>query len=131
VKIRWFQLPTREREQGDGAGTHGIATASERSLFVLAHKGRPLTPDALEELRPLNHLLERDEAFGTITPGAENASAFEWRFRRRWRTPGPLLLPIARAMAELGCPVDFSREKACEGPICTLLFLDTTQGHAR
>src|SRR6516164_10079735 len=34
--------------------------------FVLAHKGKPLTLDVLEELKPLNHVLERDEGFGSI-----------------------------------------------------------------
>ena len=34
--------------------------------FVQAHKGRPLTPDKLRELEPLNRLLERDEAFSRI-----------------------------------------------------------------
>jgi predicted RNA-binding Zn ribbon-like protein len=99
--------------------------------FVLAHKGRPLALGILEELRPLNRLLDRDEAFGTIVPNADHASGFEWEYRRRWRTPGSLLLPIAQAMAELICSVDFSLVKACEGPTCTLLFLDTTQGRAR
>ncbi len=99
--------------------------------FVVAHKGRPLEPDALEELKPLNQILERDEAFGAIVPRADHTSGFEWQSRRRWRTPGSLLLPIAQAMAELVCSADFTLIKACEGPICTLLFLDTTQGRAR
>jgi predicted RNA-binding Zn ribbon-like protein len=42
-----------------------------------------------------------------------------------------LLLPIAQALAELVCTEDFSSVKACEGPVCTLYFLDRTRGHAR
>ncbi len=99
--------------------------------FVVAHKGRPLKPDVLNELKPLNRILERDEAFSAIVPRADHTSAFEWQSRRRWRTPGSLLLPIAEAMAELVCSADFALIKACEGPVCTLLFLDTTQGRAR
>src|SRR5580698_8034198 len=34
--------------------------------FVLAHKGRPLRPDALRELAPLKRILERDDAYGAI-----------------------------------------------------------------
>lgn len=109
--------------------------------FVLTHKGKPLTPGILEELMPLNHVLERDEAFGTIGVRAAHvhdhptdqtqAAALELHTRRRWRTPASLLLPIAQAMAELICSADFTQVKKCEAPACTLVFLDTTQGHAR
>ena len=109
--------------------------------FVLAHKGKPLGSDVLEELRPLNHVLERDEAFGSVAARSENplddagdltqVAGLEWRPRRRWRTPASLLLPIAQAMAEVICQADFSMVKECEGPTCSIVFLDTTRGHAR
>src|ERR1700722_5877586 len=35
--------------------------------FVRKHMGRPLTPKALQDLGPLNRLLERDEAFSQIS----------------------------------------------------------------
>src|ERR1700679_3755700 len=35
--------------------------------FVRKHMGRPLTPKALRELRPLNRLLEHDGAFNQIS----------------------------------------------------------------
>jgi predicted RNA-binding Zn ribbon-like protein len=34
-------------------------------------------------------------------------------------------------MADLVCDADFTMVKKCEGPTCTMLFLDTTKGHAR
>jgi predicted RNA-binding Zn ribbon-like protein len=34
-------------------------------------------------------------------------------------------------MADLVCADDFTHVKACEGPTCTLLFVDRTRGHAR
>ena len=46
-------------------------------------------------------------------------------------TARALGLYIARAMAELVCDHDFTQVKACEGPTCTLLFVDRTRGHAR
>jgi predicted RNA-binding Zn ribbon-like protein len=107
--------------------------------FVLAHRGKRLTTDVLKELRPLNHVLERDEAFETIAARSEQdhpagrarVSGLELHARRRWRTPASLLLPIAHAMAELICSADFSLVKKCERRTCTLVFLDTTQGQAR
>jgi predicted RNA-binding Zn ribbon-like protein len=42
-----------------------------------------------------------------------------------------LLMPIAEALARLVCEEDFRYVKACEGPRCTLMFVDRTRGHAR
>ena len=105
--------------------------------FVRSHMGRPLTAKALNLLEPLNRVLERDEGYGAIVPRSANhrkrssASGFELRRLRRWSTPNAVLLPIAEALAHLVCSSDFSLVKACEGKICTLLFLDTTHGRAR
>jgi Putative stress-induced transcription regulator/CGNR zinc finger len=112
--------------------------------FVNAHKGRPLKPKVLHELEPLNRVLLRDAQFGQIVPreaGRKNsgqnevdkfaASGLVWRHQRQWRSPDALLFPIATAMAQLVCEEDFRHIKACEGPRCTLLFLDRTRGHAR
>jgi predicted RNA-binding Zn ribbon-like protein len=106
--------------------------------FVLAHAGRPLKSSALPELKPLNQLLERDQAYGEIVAAQTHLHPKElhdhhlgWRWRRRWRAPDDLLLPVAQAMADLVCDTDFSMVKRCEGPTCTVLFLDTTKGHAR
>ena len=101
--------------------------------FVHRHVGRPLGPDALRELEPLNRLLARDAEFGQVVlheHGKEN-SGLAWRPQRRWHSPESLLLPVARALADLVCEEDFSYVKACEGQPCTLLFLDRTRGHAR
>ena len=105
--------------------------------FVLTHIGRPLTAKALDFLEPLNRVLERDEGYGVITATPSRPkdrqipSGLQWRALRRWNTPNTLLLPIAKAMADLVCLEDFSLVKACEGKVCTLLFLDRTHGRAR
>jgi len=104
--------------------------------FVLAHAGRPVKSDALAELGSLNRLLARDQAYGAIVTSDSHAAArhdhgLHWLWRRHWRTPDTLLLPIAQAMADLVCDADFTLVKNCEGPACTMLFLDTTKGHAR
>jgi predicted RNA-binding Zn ribbon-like protein len=109
--------------------------------FVLTHAGQPIEANALAELGPLNRLLERDEAYGEIVASetrdaqapaeAPHDHGLHWHWRRRWRTPDTLLSPVAQAMADLVCDADFTMVKNCEGPTCTMLFLDTTKGHAR
>jgi len=119
-------------------GEFDNVAAQARSLrewfrgFVRQRKGRPLTSEDLNELEPLNRLLERDEGFARIVAaGHGHASGLKFRTMRRWRSPEALLLPIGEALAKFVCEEDFSHVKACEGPACTLLFADHTRGRAR
>jgi predicted RNA-binding Zn ribbon-like protein len=100
--------------------------------FVQEHKGRRLVPQDVDELEPLNHLLERDARFSRIVlrPDTRPAS-LELQEMRAWDSPDALLLPIGMVLARLLVTEDFSQVKACEGPACTLLFADHTRGHAR
>jgi len=100
--------------------------------FIRHHEGRSLTAKDLGELEPLNRLLERDEEFGRIVAHSDGkAIGLELRTMRRWRSPESLLLPIGEALARFVCEKDFSNVKACEGPTCTLIFVDRTRGRAR
>jgi predicted RNA-binding Zn ribbon-like protein len=100
--------------------------------FVRQHAGRPLTSKDLTELEPLNRLLACDDSFARIAPQPAGAgAALQLQTARRWQSAEALLLPVAQALAELVCTEDFSKLKACEGPICTLYFLDRTRGAAR
>ncbi len=132
------------------AGEFDAVAAQARKLrewfraFVTAHKGKPLKPRVLRELEPLNRALARDEEFGQIVAretvrkrlaqaDRDDApvSGLAWNPQRRWRSPDALLLPIARAMAQLVCEEDFHYVKACEGHRCTLMFVDRTRRRAR
>jgi predicted RNA-binding Zn ribbon-like protein len=100
--------------------------------FVTKNMGRPLAPKALQELGPLNKLLQHDETFSQISRYRErDGDRFELRVMRRWRSPESLLLPIAEALAKFVCEEDFARVKACEGHGCTLVFSDHTRSRAR
>jgi predicted RNA-binding Zn ribbon-like protein len=100
--------------------------------FVRKHMGRPLTPNALHELGPLNSLLERDEAFSQISRYRHSDGVgLELQMMRRWRSPESLLLPIGEALAKFVCEEDFANVKACEGHSCTLVFADHTRRRAR
>jgi predicted RNA-binding Zn ribbon-like protein len=100
--------------------------------FVRKHMGRPLTPKAVQELGPLNRLLERDEAFSRISRHRQgDGDGLELRIVRRWRSPESLLLPIGEALAKFVCEEDFASVKACEGHSCTLVFADRSRRRAR
>ncbi|HEY2210140.1 MAG TPA: ABATE domain-containing protein [Bradyrhizobium sp.] len=107
--------------------------------FVDERRGKPLQPDALKQLEPLNRILAREEEFGQIaardhhhpSDGDQPVSGLVWVPHKRWRSPDTLLLPIAKAIADLVCNEDFTYIKACEGAACTLLFFDRTRGRVR
>jgi predicted RNA-binding Zn ribbon-like protein len=100
--------------------------------FVRRHQGRPLGPAALEELEPLNRLLERDETYGQVVARKDaEGSRLALKSRRRWRSPESLLQPIGEVLATVLTQEDFTHVKACEGHACTLLFADHTRGHTR
>jgi len=100
--------------------------------FVLRHAGAPLVAD-IAELAPLNELLARDQSHAVLVvhDDADAAAHFAIERRRRWTSPETLLLPIGEALAEVVASEDFADIKACEGPVCTLLFVDHTRGRAR
>jgi predicted RNA-binding Zn ribbon-like protein len=119
-------------------GEFDNVAAQARSLrewfreFVRMRKGRALTREDVHELEPLNRLLERDEGFGRIVVHDQaSVSGLELQMMRRWRSPEALLLPIGESLAKFVCEEDFSNVKACEGPACTLMFVDHTRGHGR
>jgi len=100
--------------------------------FVRKHMGRRLAPRALRELEPLNRLLESDETFKQLVHRHDkDDDHLELREMRRWRTPESLLLPIGEALARFACEENFADVKACEGAICTLMFVDHTHRKAR
>ena len=101
--------------------------------FIHDHAGRPLGADAIEELAPLNRLLERDEAYSQLVVRADDHGhgGLTLQTAHRWRYPEALLIPIGEAMAQVVAEEDFRQVKACEGHNCTLLFVDRTRARAR
>jgi predicted RNA-binding Zn ribbon-like protein len=100
--------------------------------FVRKHMGRPLTPEAIQELGPLNALLMRDEMFSRIARRRDSdGDRLEVQRARFWRSPKSLLLPIGEALAKCVCDEDFVSIRACEGHRCTLIFADHTRRRGR
>jgi predicted RNA-binding Zn ribbon-like protein len=100
--------------------------------FVRKHMGRPLTPKAIRDLKPLNALLERDQMFSRVAAHQDaHCDHLELQTTRRWRSPESLLLPIGEALARCVCDEDFDSIRACEGQRCTLVFADHTRRRGR
>jgi predicted RNA-binding Zn ribbon-like protein len=100
--------------------------------FAHKHMGRPITPKAIRDLKPLNALLECDEMFSLVAAHQEpNGDHLELQTTRRWRSPESLLLPIGEALARCVCDEDFADIRACEGQRCTLIFADHTRRRGR
>ena len=102
--------------------------------FVLAHMGRHLTDQALDLLKPLNCVLQRDQRYWAIVetcqPTAKKhaQSGLELRSLRRNSKPNALILIVAQVMADLVCSKDFSKVKSRNGRTPPLLFLDQRNG---
>jgi predicted RNA-binding Zn ribbon-like protein len=100
--------------------------------FVRKHMGRPLTPKAIRDLKPLNALLERDGMFSRVAAHRDaHGDHLELQTTRRWRSSESLLLPIGEALARCVCDEDFVSIRACEGHRCTLIFADHTRRRGR
>ena len=98
--------------------------------FVTRHKGKPLSPAAAKALGPLNELLAADTSYWVLETG-DREQTVRMRRIRRCEGPDELLHPIAEATADLICNEDFRLIRACEGHVCTLLFIDRTKAHGR
>jgi len=112
--------------------------------FVGNHAGQPLPSGVLAELAPINAVLDRDDQFqqigaraietpvaGQEVPEGRSSTKLQWRRHRRWNGPEDLLQPLAEAVGDCVCQADFERVRNCEGPTCTLWFLDVSKNHTR
>ena len=104
--------------------------------LVYEYQGKPLPATAIEELGPLNRILEQDYRFDQVdvrpfVRGRKPRSGLTLCSRRQWHSPDSLLLPIAQVMTELVCEKSFKHVRECEGQGCTLLFLDRSRRQTR
>jgi predicted RNA-binding Zn ribbon-like protein len=101
--------------------------------FVAARMGKPLRATAAA-VGPLNELLALNSSFLRLEAGrrdTEDGGRLRLRRVHRWENPEELLQPIAEAAADLICNADFRLIRACEGPACSLVFLDRAKAHTR
>jgi predicted RNA-binding Zn ribbon-like protein len=121
---------SKDQQALDAAAEKARAFRDWLRGFVTRHMGKPLGTSAAKVLEPLNALLAQDSSYPVIeATGGE--TALRLQRLRRWESPNELLHPIAEAAAALICSADFRLIRACEGHVCTLLFLDRTKAHGR
>jgi predicted RNA-binding Zn ribbon-like protein len=122
--------PSKDQRALDGVAGRAREFRDWLRGFVTRHMGKPLTTGAAKALGPLNELLAGDTSY-PVVEAAGGGQALRLRRVRRWESPDELLHPVAEAAADLVCSVDFRLIRACEGSVCSLLFLDRTKAHGR
>lgn len=80
--------------------------------------------------RRLNRWLEAGSSYNELL-WPRGGGLPELRMRERLRGDEGLLLPVAQAVAALLSGADFRHVRKCQGPDCTLWFLDRTKAHSR
>jgi len=100
--------------------------------FVLRHAGKPLGANAFKELEPINKLLAEDKFYRQIIKASgKEGQALGLQKKREWNSPDQLVFPIAEAISDLVCNLDFKLVRRCESDDCTVVFYDRTKSHAR
>jgi predicted RNA-binding Zn ribbon-like protein len=128
VAVRFRAL--KDQRALDGVAERARVFRDWLRQFVIRHMGKPLTAGAVKALGPLNDLLVGDTSYPMVEAGGGD-HALRVRRVRLCNNPDELLHPVAEEVADLICSVDFRLIRACEGAICSLLFLDRTKGHGR
>ena len=78
----------------------------------------------------LNSILEKDKLHYSIQNG-ETSAGKSLNIRREYISPDQMILPIAHAVADLICNQNYDRIRNCDGPTCTIEFLDTSKNGKR
>ncbi len=121
-----------DRKRLDAAATRARALRDWLRGFLRKQASGRAGSKFLADLAPLNELLAEDDSYAKILARVDDGHGHPDIARiSRWTGPDQLLQPIAAAIADLICNEDLQLIRSCEGPNCTLMFLDRTKSHAR
>ncbi|EIV94384.1 CGNR zinc finger domain-containing protein [Frankia sp. QA3] len=98
-----------------------------RPLIARWVRGDAAVPEG-HALTRLNVLLAADSRFGELVRDGVGLRVVD---RQRWASADELLVPPARAAADLFAHGDRALVRPCAGPTCTLWFYDRTRGRQR
>ena len=93
--------------------------------FIADTAGQPQTVPGHAMIDRLNALLAKGRQHLQIDPSLSLITT------HRMRSPGDLLPRVAAACAHMIAAADFRYVRQCEGPTCTLWFLDVSKNHKR
>lgn len=96
--------------------------------FIAQTAGTPPTDPDHPAIREINAILARSQRALQIEKGAGQLQLVD---RQPLTSPGDLILRLATAAARLITEADFHHVRNCEGPSCTLFFLDVSKNHKR
>ena len=96
--------------------------------YIEATAGTPPTDAAHPMIAEINALLARSPRYFRIEAGEGQLALVD---RQPLVSPGDLILRITQAAAQLISEADFHHVRNCEGPSCTLFFLDVSKNHKR
>ncbi|TYC63085.1 hypothetical protein FMN63_28945 [Stappia sp. BW2] len=112
-----------------------VAFRDRFRLFIEEVCGSPLTDVGHPVIAEINTTLARGPRFLQIAPAeksdASTAQPLTLLDRHPLTEPRDLIVRIAFAAARLIAEADFRYVRNCEGPSCTLYFLDISKNHKR
>lgn len=107
-----------------------IAFRKEFRAFIEGVCGAPLTATDHPMIEQINGILAKGARYLQIAK-ADGERPLTLTDLHRLNTPADLIQHIAGAAAHLICDGDFRYIRNCEGPTCTLYFLDVSKNHKR
>lgn len=100
--------------------------------FIHATAGRSQPPVDHPMIARLNALLRSSPLQMQIAPApSEHGQTLVLNTQYPLHQPRDLLTRLAQSCAALICEADFTYIRNCEGPTCTLFFLDISKNHKR
>ncbi len=106
---------------------------NEFRVFVQENAGHGDVTNVDSMIDKINTILRSGSLQMQIEPLQQDEAtrAFALTTQFEIRRPRDLLTRIATACAHLICDADFRYVKNCEGPTCTMYFLDVSKNHKR
>ena len=105
-----------------------VAFREDFRAYIASTAGMQPTDAAHTVVRQINALLANGIRTQRIEPAEGRLALIEHYVLR---TPADLIVRIASAAAHLITQADFNHVRNCEGPTCTLYFLDVSKNHKR
>ena len=99
--------------------------------FINEAAGQKKAPVSDLLIKELNEILLGGTLTMQIAETAKDRPSYTLNTQFELRTPRDMLVRIAAVCAKLICEADFSCVRNCEGPTCTMYFLDVSKNHKR